>query len=46
MDWEIVSKEGEYYALTTRGRYFADVLDMLLDGGYRDPASNIMYCRL
>lgn len=46
MDWEIISKEGEHYSLSPRGQYFAGILGMLLSGGYRDPASNIMYCEL
>ncbi|NIA09951.1 MAG: response regulator [Nitrospiraceae bacterium] len=45
-EWEVVSKKGESYAITPRGHYFANILNMLLDGEYRDPASNIMYCRL
>lgn len=39
----IINKKGDQYMLTLRGRYFADILNSLITGKYRDPASNILY---
>ncbi len=39
----IINKKGDQYMLTLRGRYFVDILNSLITGKYRDPASNIIY---
>lgn len=41
--WKIIDKRGDRYVLTLRGHYFIDVLNLLIAGKYRHPATNIIY---